>query len=208
MKSYFTDIDLSKYSTVLFDLDNTIYDEITYLFSCYDAIGKELKKLGFAEYLKKSFTINGRKNLFDKALLHFEVDNKEMQTCLLMLKTTRLDHPISTYPYFIPFANQLLETNKSVFVVTNGHPLQQRNKVNQINWEFLKDKMTFIFANEIEAKPSPASFLYIKKKFGIKQEETLMIGDSECDSNYSKNCNIDFIHVQEFHKRLQLAGGE
>ena len=42
-------------------------------------------------------------------------------------------------------------------------------------------------------------FQYIKKNYTIKEDLTLMVGDSIFDKEYAENCKIDFMFIEEFN---------
>ena len=50
----------------------------------------------------------------------------------------------------------------NLYIITNGNPIQQKNKVKHINWHGMVDNITFIYANEYMPKPDPTSFQQTK----------------------------------------------
>ncbi|MBK7636811.1 MAG: HAD hydrolase-like protein [Saprospiraceae bacterium] len=68
-------------------------------------------------------------------------------------------------------------------VITNGNVIQQKNKINSINWHGLKSKINFIFANEHAPKPDPSSFNFVKEQINFKM--AVYIGDSLSDEEFA-----------------------
>jgi HAD superfamily hydrolase (TIGR01549 family) len=91
----------------------------------------------------------------------------------------------------------LLEKQKQIFVLTNGNPDQQRNKIRNIQWKGIDEKITFIFANEIEPKPSPEGIRHILKLTGIEKDKTILIGDSEVDLECASRGEIRFVSIAD-----------
>ena len=194
---------ISKYSYFLIDLDNTVYDENEYLFEAYENISQYLEKLTLAEasiineYLVTNFLNEGRSNLFDKLLNHFNLNSEIISELLTILRTFSPKKKIELFPEAYRFMDSIISANKEIFIVTNGNVIQQRNKVNNINWRNLDSKIRFLFANEFKPKPSIDSFLQLKELHGIDNNNCVMIGDSEVDLNYAKNCQIAFFYFNE-----------
>jgi HAD superfamily hydrolase (TIGR01549 family) len=92
----------------------------------------------------------------------------------------------------------LRKTQKSLFIVTNGTPKQQRNKVKCIDWCDLEKDIEFIFANEIYPKPNKLLFDYIEGKFCVNRKKAIYIGDSNTDREFANNSNINFKYMKDF----------
>lgn len=194
-----------KYEYFLFDLDDTLYPEIEYLKGAYTSIASflsnetniEQKKI--FDFLITGFMERGRELLFDKMFQHFEIELKYMSNILNIMRTYTPRSKISLFHNLYEKLPLILNSAKQVFVVTNGNVIQQKNKVKNIDWRFLDQKIIFIFANEYKRKPFVESFLFIKEKYSIKENSTIMIGDSFFDEKYAKNCKIDFMFVEKFN---------
>ncbi|MGB8490975.1 MAG: HAD-IA family hydrolase [Bacteroidales bacterium] len=201
--------DLYSYSLFIFDLDNTIYNEEDYLLQAYRAIAEEFERIVPSKGKNKLFSIlrdlymeQGREKLFDKFLDAIDLDRSYIPKCLTILrsfepaKTNEIDKTIKKV------LSDLINQDKSVFVLTNGNVDQQKTKIKYIDWTGLDESIHFVFANEFEPKPSPAGVEYILKISGIPKNETIMIGDSETDSMCARNSGIAFLRVQDLTKNI------
>ena len=79
---------------------------------------------------------------------------------------------------------------------------QQKNKIKHLKWDGLDKKIGFVYANEIEPKPSPAGIIYILKSTGAAKDNAIMIGDSEIDLNCASNGGIKFINISDLVLKL------
>ncbi|MGY0835898.1 HAD family hydrolase [Aerococcus urinaeequi] len=82
------------------------------------------------------------------------------------------------------------ETNLTIFILTNGPTVDQRDKIEvlQIEQYFPKDKV-FISESVGWSKPSREIFKYVEDKLSISNEEILYIGDHyHNDIQAGKNC--------------------
>ncbi len=193
---------LSQYDLVIFDLDDTIYEEKNYLYNSYHAISNYVAEKYLCDdrevnsYLKQTFERDGRKDLFDKLCTKFKFQSNEINVFLSLMRNVYIYPKIEPYKYFIKLAKQLLKEKKNIAVITNGNVIQQKNKINSINWHGLKSKINFIFANEHAPKPDPSSFNFVKEQINFKM--AVYIGDSLSDEEFAINCNIKFINVDYY----------
>lgn len=203
---------ITSYQTYIFDLDNTLYAETDYLFVAYEAIAKylaqkrpEIKAEAMAEFLKTGFVHHGRQGLFDGLLDKFKIKGIELADLLEILRTVSIDPNLELYPLMAASLDQLNEKGKDIFVVTNGNTIQQRNKVDHLEWNNRLDFIEVVYAQEHEPKPSPAAFHWLNKNRRVITDDTIMIGDQKTDEQFAANAQIDFIYINEF---LQLARAE
>lgn len=194
---------LYSFDSYLFDLDNTIYDENVYLFEAYNRIAQEICDLTFknpekvAEEFKYIFIKEGRKNIFNKIIKKYKLSENLIPKFLSILRTCQLSRKIEIFPYIKLLLDQLNADSKRIFIVTNGNPDQQQNKINQIDWCGLDKKIIFILANTIEKKPSIKLYNVLKETYDLQKHSTIFIGDSEVDKEFAHNAQIRFIHVSE-----------
>lgn len=196
----------SRFKLVIFDLDNTLINEEDYLFEGYKNIANYLSKkykinnslIEFA--LVENFRLNGRKNLFNKIFDEFKIGMEELNVVLRILREFKPKNKIHLITELRIILERLKSLNISYVILTNGNPHQQKNKIAHINWGDLLPHV--IYANEIEPKPSEASFkkylLTLDKEFD--KDKILMIGDSNVDKLFAKNFGCKFSFVSNFLK--------
>ena len=194
---------IDTYDTFLIDLDDTLYDEKLYLFEAYERISvflshrKNIESELMASFLKQTFLKEGRSNLFDKLVNEFKVDIASMDELLEIMRNFHLKNKIQLFPEAYVLLAQLNEKNKKILVVTNGNVTQQENKVKSIDWRGLRSFLEVIYAKNFGSKPNCSVFDFACKKFDLTNHKILMIGDSNVDREFAKNCSIDFIHREE-----------
>ncbi len=181
------------FDTLILDLDNTIYDENIYLFDRYRAISEliaggdvTLAHDGF-NYLCSRFLKTGRTKLFDSYLQKFDISSshtvEELLTCMRLPPQNML--PFNYFKHLIRgFVGRL-------YLVTNGHPVQQRNKLSALEIADVFDDV--VLADEVVKKPSAQALgpLLLNGPLG----RVAYVGDSEVDCAFAKNCSIPFIRV-------------
>lgn len=169
---------LSEYDTIIFDLDNTLYDEREYLYAVNRAIREHILEkyhinLGMLLETQNYTTISG--------FIGVDV----IAECLQIRRTVKVSLSL------FHDAKELLKTleDKKIYICTNGNPDQQRNKVSQLDWPEGITIIT-IYANETQPKPSAECLEGING-------DCVFIGDSEIDEQTAKNANMPFIWSQQ-----------
>jgi putative hydrolase of the HAD superfamily len=205
---------LEKYTTIIFDLDNTLYNEIEYLSRAYTFIGNKISQINehilpqdIAIYLIEEFKINGRKNIYEKLKTKFNVNNYSLSNFLHDLRNVQItENSIQINDEYYKF---ILESiNKyNFFIATNGNKIQQKNKFRSVNIPH-KNHFIIIYCDSLgvdKRKPSPFFINYISKKFHIGLNDMIFIGDSDEDFRAAANGKIDFLKAEEFNKKKGKA---
>lgn len=187
----------------LIDLDDTLYDESQYLFPAYNAVAKYLAdhfhedEVHIRTFLKNTFTEEGREYLFNKMFAVFEIEEAILPELLHIMRTVQLPHHINLFEEWYTMLDQLQTTQKNIAVITNGNPVQQKNKIAQINWKEMDMHINFYCADEWKRKPATDVFKIIQQKnSGALLNEFVMIGDSKTDEQFAANCLIDFVQIK------------
>lgn len=199
MKKCFTPLDFNRFvrerfDSLVFDLDNTIYDEHDFLFDRYRAIAPrvavgdvDLARSAF-DFLRSRFLMEGRERLFDVFLKRFDLSMRftvaELLACFRGPVTS-----LKTFDYFDPLVRHF---RGPIYLVTNGNPRQQRNKLAALGISYRFDGV--VLANEVQKKPSAlalAPLLQVKGSLG----RSLYIGDSDVDRDFATNCDLSFFQI-------------
>ncbi|MEZ8018142.1 HAD family hydrolase [Vibrio splendidus] len=180
---------------LVFDLDNTLFDESTYLFSRYKHICNSIYKSKCEsdqayDYLVSEFRKVGRGRLFNKLLNKFP-SKFDMKYLLSVFRDSELNESLNFYPWFYDFLEKA-PMEFQVKIITNGNVKQQKNKIKSLlrtveNYEI---PFVVIYANESRPKPSTESFL----KLSLPKSKVLYIGDSVTDMEFAENLGISFMY--------------
>jgi len=187
---------------IAFDLDDTLYEEFTFVKSGLDSVSNYLyKKYSIPVKDSTNFLhyelVNGREKILDKLLVKFKLYNKqEVRKCLSIYR--------AHYPkiQLFPQANLVLERFKNIpiYVITDGNKIVQKNKI--IALGIPKKIKSYVLTSHYglkNAKPSPYCFLHICKKENIKPSEFIYVGD---------NPNKDFVGIKPLgFKTIRVLSG-
>lgn len=176
---------------LIFDLDDTLYDEMTYVRSGFRAVaafGKE--SFGWNEiksynFMNESLMENGRGKVFDEWLrLHDNYSNFQVARCVHIYR----HH--SPQIQLAKFALKILEqyqAQHSLYLVTDGHKIVQHKKIVALGIDtiFKRCLITHRFGIK-HAKPSLYCFEKIRKVEKCDWSRMVYVGD---------NPNKDFINL-------------
>ena len=111
-------INYKKYKTYIFDLDNTLYNEVDYLYPALFSIARDLDNqygsgyLNVCAFLKNTFIREGRKELFDKLIIHFDFPPEIIDLCLNKLRTIIIEEKINLKEDMQQYLEHLIPSGK------------------------------------------------------------------------------------------------
>lgn len=175
---------VTKYELIIFDLDDTLYEEKEYVRSGYRAIAKAFPEFpGFEERMWKAFELG--LNAIDVALNEMGVcDQAIAQKCVNIYR----GHipKITLYEGVVEMLQKLKANSKIIGIITDGRPDGQRKKIEALELKNMVDKI--IITDELGGieyrKPNETSFKVMQEFYQVPFSKMVYIGD---------NKNKDFI---------------
>jgi putative hydrolase of the HAD superfamily len=148
---------------IVFDLDEVLYDEKTYVISGFRAVSEFLekdeaipKKIIF-EYLKRRLK-NGRERIFNDLLDNFRIySQKNLKKCISVYRTHT--PKIKLYSDAKDCLKRL--KNYPLYIVTDGNKMVQKNKIKALNLEN-HVKKTILTSNYGLRNSKPSTFCFQK----------------------------------------------
>jgi FMN phosphatase YigB (HAD superfamily) len=102
------------------------------------------------------------------------------------------------YQQMLDLMQEIVIDRKKLFIVTNGNPEQQLNKIRQIEWHGLEQYLICYFANEYASKPEPDAIHTLIHEHELQRRDLLMIGSTKADELSAEASGIDYIEVGKF----------
>ena len=148
---------------IVFDLDEVLYDEKTYVISGFRDVSEFLekdeaipKKIIF-EYLKRRLK-NGRERIFNDLLDNFRIySQKNLEKCISVYRTHT--PKIKLYSDAKDCLKRL--KNYPLYIVTDGNKIVQKNKIKALNLEN-HIKKTILTSNYGLRNSKPSTFCFQK----------------------------------------------
>jgi len=187
---------------VILDLDDTLYEEISYVKSGFNVVAKMLEErcsIPFEECYQKmcSYLPNNRGKIFDEVLIQFGCFSPGLVTQCLEVYRNHTPN-LELYEDVIHFFFRFPELKK--YVVTDGNPKVQRAKIQALK---LKQYNIFYYLTHIWGveyeKPNPLAFELICEKEQIPTNQAVYFGDNQ---------RKDFVGITPFgFKTVQILRG-
>ncbi|MES2275808.1 MAG: HAD hydrolase-like protein [Bacteroidota bacterium] len=199
----YNDIDPRK-TAFIFELDNVLYPEKDYLYQVYYLFA------GFLEYTElldakvlvglmiKTYEEEGAAEVFNRVQQKFKLDEKYRFNFQHLHKKAELPLKLLLYADMLQLMQEIVIDRKKLFIVTNGDPEQQLNKLKQVEWHGLEKYLICYFAEEVAAKPEPDIIYKLIADHQLQRRDMLMAGNDDTDVLCAEACGIDFIYAQEF----------
>jgi phosphoglycolate phosphatase-like HAD superfamily hydrolase len=199
----YSDIDEHK-TAFIFELDNVLYPEKDYLYQVYYLFA------GFLEYTElldakvlvnlmiKTYEEEGQEQVFNRVQEKFKLDEKYRFNFEHLHKKAELPLKLLLYPEMLKLLQDIVVDRKQIYIVTNGNPDQQLNKLKQAEWHGLEKYLVCYFADEIAPKPEPDIVFKLIHEHNLQRRDMLMSGTTDADVRCAEACGIDFIYSEEF----------
>ena len=182
-----------KIKVIVFDLDDTLYDEIEYVKSCFKEVSNyfsykfKIDKNLIYNYMIQDLETNGRGKIFDNMLENFKIYSKEnIKKAILVYRTHK---PNIVLPQesieVLSYYNSL---KIPIYIVTDGNKIVQNRKIEALGVRkyIKKDFITHRYGLK-HSKPSTYCFEKIAKLEKVEYKDIVYIGD---------NPNKDFVNIK------------
>lgn len=157
------DIKIDKNTVIVFDLDDTLYNEIDFLRSAYNEISKELEPNNWEQLFTQLFSLyRNNQDVFEFICSSYDID-----------KTELIQRYRNHIPNIEPF-NGVLDTLQKIkdhkgklAIITDGRAVTQRNKLKKLG---LLPYLDFIVISEEigSEKPNELNYKTVEDYFKLK----------------------------------------
>lgn len=200
----YKDLD-NRIKAFVFELDDVIYPERDYLLQVYYLFANFIEFTeGFpsasdlTEFFKTAYTHHGDQGIFDRAKEAFGIEEKYRDNFERLYFTARLPLKLLLFSGILELMQEIVVDRKHLFLVTNGKPEVQLNKIRQIEWNGLEKYLRVYYASEINLKPNPDVLSYIMKDHQLTRKDIMVIGATETDQEFAISSGVDYLAVDEF----------
>jgi FMN phosphatase YigB (HAD superfamily) len=200
----YSDLD-KRIKAFVFELDDVIYPEKDYLLQVYYLFANFIEfSEGFptsqnlTDFLKTAYMRYGEKDIFDKAKETFGLKDKYRENFERLHYTAILPLKLLLYSQILELMQEIVVDRKHLFLVTNGKPEVQLNKIRQIEWNGLERYLRVFYASEINLKPNPDVLSYIINEHQLLRKDIMIIGATEIDQEFAISSGVDYLAVDEF----------
>src|SRR3569833_3031019 len=154
----YADIDPRK-DAFIFELDDVLYPEkdywyqVYYLFSSFLEYTELIDAKEATRLMVDTYSSAGKDHVFDNLKKKLNLEEKYRANFNHLSNTAKLPLKLLLFQHMLKLLQDIVVDRKKIFIVTNGNPEQQLNKIKQVEWNGLEPYLTCYFANEIAPKP-------------------------------------------------------
>jgi len=154
------DIKVNEQTVIVFDLDDTLYNEMDYLRSAYISIAKNLDQENWRFLFSKMFSLfRSKEDVFEFVSKKYGFEKSEL------IATYRNHKPeLQLFDGVISVINRIKEKSGKIGIITDGRKTTQRVKLDALGITSLVDKI--IISEEVGSeKPEERNYLLIEEAF-------------------------------------------
>jgi phosphoglycolate phosphatase len=180
-----------KFKGIIFDLDGTLVNSLE---DISDAMNKVLQGLNFPTHTYETYQYfigSGLRNLVSKALPVTNNSDDQIEICFeCMINEYREICTLKTKPYdgIVELLENLTSQNIKMAVFSNKADELTKKIASEIFPNHFDQAVGL--STEALKKPNPFEALEIGKKWNLKPEEILFVGDSDIDMQTAVNANM------------------
>ncbi len=184
---------------VFFGLDNVIYPEkdyllqVYYLFSEFISYSEQMDAKEILAYMTDEYRVHGEVNIFYKTADKFNIPLKYFSNFILLHQTARLPLKLLLYQKILFFLQELVVERIPIFLLVDGKPEIQINKIKQIEWHGLEQFLKVYFTEEFEGKLPGKSLEFIIDQHQLIKDEILVVGLKKEEEQFALNVDVDFL---------------
>jgi phosphoglycolate phosphatase-like HAD superfamily hydrolase len=199
----YNDIDTRK-TAYIFELDDVLYPEKDYLFQVYYLFAALLDYVehtdakAATDLMVKTYLEKGRDLVFDAVKEQFQLKEGYRANFEHLLVTADVPLKLLLYKNMLDLLQEIVVDRKKLFIVTNGDPAQQLNKIKHTDWNGLEQYLICYFANETSPKPEPDVIHLLLKEHNLLRRDLMMIGNSKTDELCAQAIGVDYMNAMQF----------
>ena len=200
----YIDLDHRK-KAFIFELDDVLYPERDYLLQVYYLFSNFIEftetfppASDLIEFFKKAHLNHGDDGIFDRAKEVFAINEKYRDNFDRLYFTARLPLKLLLFSNMLTLLQEIVMDRKEIFIITNGKPEIQMNKIMQTEWNGLEKYIKVYYAQEINLKPESDVLSYILKQHNLLRKDILIIGNTVIDQEFACSSGVDYLNVNEF----------
>jgi FMN phosphatase YigB (HAD superfamily) len=185
----------------IFGLDDVIYPQkdyllqVYYLFAEFMEYSEQINAKEVLLFMQQEFEAHGSTNIFEKTASKFNIPQKYKENFILLHQNARLPLKLLLYQNILSFLQEIVLERKTIFLLVDGNPLQQLNKIKQTEWHGLEQYLKVFFTEEFEPMPSQQVLKFILNQHDLNEKEMMIVGATTEDEEYATSVGVDYIPV-------------
>ena len=181
----------------VFGLDDVLYPvkdyqlQVYYLFAQFIEYGEQIDAQEIVQFMTAAYLKDGAADIFTKTAAKFNLPQKYLINFDLLQQNAKLPLKLLLFAPVLDFLKEIHEAGKPIFLLVDGDPVQQLNKIRQMEWNGLAQFLTVYFSAETGTFEQTLDMIILKHD--LKKKEVLVIGKSLCASGDK----VEFLAVDQ-----------
>jgi len=181
----------------IFELDDVLYPEkdyllqVYYLFAQFVEYTDQIEGQEIVSFMEKSYLEEGTDAIYDKTAERFGFGEKFRVNFDLLQENARLPLKLLLFAPVLSFLQEIREAGKPVFLLADGIPAQQLNKIRQMEWNGLELHLKVYFLAETATGSIEETIELIDIQHNLTEKEILQVGLSEPNVRADRNSGIN-----------------
>jgi len=97
----------------------------------------------------------------------------------------------------LDFLQQLIAAGKQLFLLTSGDPVQQLNKIRQVEWNGAEQHLILYFTDEIAKGSVPDALDFIINKHNLTAGKVLFVANSNEEQKKAFSKMLNFVDIDK-----------
>lgn len=197
MDSYIND-----HQAFIVELDDVLYPEkdywlqVYYLFAQFIEYSEQIEGQLIISFMEATYRKDGNADIFSKTAAQFNLPEKYQLNFDLLQQNAKLPLKLLLFAPVLSFLQAVVAAGKPVFLLADGNPAQQLNKIRQMEWNGLEQYLKVYFIAEM-VDGVPEALERIVSEYALKNEDILVIGKPRTDQNLAYFNNFQFLPVNK-----------
>lgn len=189
----------------IFGLDEVLYPEkdyllqVFYLFAQFIEYGEQIEGQGIVDFMKETYEKEGASDIFAKTAAKFSLPEKYQLNYDLLLQNARLPLKLLLFAPVLSFLQAIKAAGKQIFLLVEGDPAQQLNKIRQMEWNGLERDLTVYFSAESASGSLEETLSNLLLKHELNNEKTVLLGVGEKTGNIADYVKINYLEIDKLY---------
>ena len=190
---------LNDHEAFFFGFDDVLYPEkdyllqVYYLFAQFIEYGEQIDAQEIIGFMRDTYTSNGPELMFDLTAARFGLPEKYRLNFDLLHQNARLPLKLLLFANVLDFMRAIQKAGKPFYLLADGDPATQLNKIRQVEWNGLEQLLRVYFVAENAEGTFPGTIRTILAEQLQMDGTVLWIGQEDEEEMVTKDTQIKFL---------------
>lgn len=185
----------------IFQFDNVVYPEkdyllqVYYLFAQFIEYGEQTDAQEIISFMESTYYLEGDHGIFERTAERFAIPEKYKVNYDLLQQNARLPLKLLLFAPVLKLMKEIVNQGKKLFLLADGDPLKQLNKIRQTEWNGIEQHLTVYFTKEIAEGIIPEALDKIIISHDLDASRLILIGNNDTQQNIVLLPKIKFLPI-------------